>query len=292
MSGVPLGGATWAFRTPRLYRKTSGVYFVRVLFGPDHLDAAQHGQTKRELRTSLRTKDPRVARTLASYINAQLAQCADMTNRQALWPDISHTISTWTLPGGISCNGEEDRRSLTQFLRDHPGLERALAKHIERSSTPLATASAIAPLRPLHRRRSSRPRQTPTPIRAVAATAALLDALRSHLRPCLWLRRSMSEAIEKFRRSATRHRGQQPANPSRQRVPVDRLGRLHVPSPTYSGRRLLLARRQRPAPERLHQRTGEVARESSRKGQHQEQARAANDGGVGGTGGDPPPRSA
>ena len=196
MSGVP-SGVPHGVQDAALVPQTSGVYFVRVLFGPDHLDSARSGQTKRELRTSLRTKDPHVARTLASFINARLAQCADMTNRQALWPDISHTISTWTLPGGISCNGEEDRRSLTQFLRDHPGLERALAKHIERSSTQLATASAIAPLWP----------QTPGTQQAAPAGAHAVSSVvppAAHLAvpfppahlPLAPTR--MSEAIKKF----------------------------------------------------------------------------------------------
>jgi hypothetical protein len=109
------------YRTPRLCRKKTGVYFVRVLFDSNHLSASSNGPTKRESRTSLRTKDPFLARSLASWINARLAQCADMTTRQDQWPDIRHTLSAWTLPGGIMCNGEEDRR---------PGLEHGAAYQV------------------------------------------------------------------------------------------------------------------------------------------------------------------
>ena len=265
-------------RTPRLYRKTSGVYFVRVLFGPDHLDASQNGQTKRELRASLRTKDPFVARTLASYINAQLAQCADMTNRQALWPDISHTISSWTLPGGISCNGEEDRRSLTQFLRDHPGLERALAKHIERGTAPLVAAAAIGPPGPIARAdaavgpggRPSKPHCRRD--RGARDRGACDGLLPTAAPPCGSDKDDRGD--RKIRLSPTRHRRQHPAHSPGQGVPAARPGWLHVPNPTVGWKQLLPALDQRPAPERLHQQTGEVARKSSRQGQHQEPAGA------------------
>jgi len=130
------------FRTPRLYRKKTGIYFVRVLFEPLLVGETPNGRTKREIRASLRTKDPGLACTLASWINSRLAQCANMTKRQDLWPDIRHSIAAWTLPGGITCNGDEDRRNLTQFLRDHPDIEQAIVKGLEIQSS--SGQSAIA----------------------------------------------------------------------------------------------------------------------------------------------------
>ena len=115
-----------------------------------------------------------------------------MTNRHALWPDISHTISSWTLPGGISCHGEEDRRSLTQFLRDHPGLERALAKHIERGTTPLVAAAAIGPPGPIAAPTQQSAPADVLPNHTVAVTEApVIEALATasfHCRPSLRFR--------------------------------------------------------------------------------------------------------
>jgi len=80
-------------QAPRLYHKETGVLFVRVLVDPVHLGAAPktaERPNKRELKRSLRTKNPKVARSISSYLNA-LVECMacdyddDRARLQRLW---------------------------------------------------------------------------------------------------------------------------------------------------------------------------------------------------------------
>lgn len=92
-------------QAPRLYRKETGVFFVRVLVDPVHLGATPKTPkrpNKRELKRSLRTKNPKVARSISSYLNALVESVATEQREDVVNQFFAHTISTWTLPGAIS----------------------------------------------------------------------------------------------------------------------------------------------------------------------------------------------
>jgi hypothetical protein len=95
-------------RAPRSYRKNTGVYFVRVLIDPVHFDASAKRPKIRELRRSLGTRCPVVARRMSFELNA-LLEGATTVRREAIVNDFrARSTCGWTLPG-ISCNGEDDQ---------------------------------------------------------------------------------------------------------------------------------------------------------------------------------------
>ena len=132
-------------RPARLYQKKSGLYFVRVLLA----DSFDHSQ-KSECKRSLRTKDLTFARRMASVLNASL-EGAPMNGRVSIVNDFfHHTVSTWTLPGGISCDDDDDQARLERFLAKHPRIEKAVAKCIARTAAAPAHRAAAAPPVPAH----------------------------------------------------------------------------------------------------------------------------------------------
>lgn len=96
------------FSSPRLYRKKTGVYFVRVLLGKSVFPS--------ELRSSLRTKDPSQARRLVAVLNAFI-EGVSMPHRPSAFNDFRNTISTWTV-GNVSVADDDDQDRLGRFLAE------------------------------------------------------------------------------------------------------------------------------------------------------------------------------
>lgn len=96
------------FSSPRLYRKKTGVYFVRVLLGKSVFPS--------ELRRSLRTKDPSQARRLVAVLNAFI-EGVPMPHRPSAFNNFQSTISTWTV-GNVSVADDDDQDRLGRFLAE------------------------------------------------------------------------------------------------------------------------------------------------------------------------------
>lgn len=116
------------------------MYFIRVLIDPVHfvdLAPKPKRQNKRELRRSLGTKNPDIARRISFQLNA-LLEGAETSRRETIVDDFfAHSVCAWTLPGGVQANDPEDQRRLSQFLKDHPLIEHAIAARI--AGMPLST---------------------------------------------------------------------------------------------------------------------------------------------------------
>jgi len=105
-------------QAPRLYRKQTGVFFVRVLGDPGHFGPTPETperQNKRELKRSLRTKNPKLARSISSYLNALVESVPTEQREDVVDHFFAHTISTWTLPGGVSCDDDDDQDRLERL---------------------------------------------------------------------------------------------------------------------------------------------------------------------------------
>ena len=135
-------------QAPRLYRKETGVFFVRVLVDPVHLGSTPktaERPKKRELKRSLRTKNPKVARSISSYLNALVESVATEQREDVVNQFFAHTISTWTLPGGVSCDDDDDQARLERLFTKFPRIEKAVAKCIARAATAASDGTAAAP---------------------------------------------------------------------------------------------------------------------------------------------------
>ena len=132
-------------RAPRLYRKSTGVYFVRVLIDQDHFDASANRPKKRELRRSLGTKCPVVARRISFNLNALLEGVESNRRETIVTNYFAHSISAWTLPGGLSCDDDDDQARLERLFTKFPRIEKAVAKAIARAATAAPNGAARAP---------------------------------------------------------------------------------------------------------------------------------------------------
>ena len=130
-------------RPARLYQKKTGVFFIRILLATSKLARSEKGQTKGELRRSLGTKCVTTARSISSYMNALLERVPVEERPAIVAHHLPHAISTWTLPGGIQCNGDDDQRRLSEFLRAHPLIEQALAQRIANAPLPTPPAPQV-----------------------------------------------------------------------------------------------------------------------------------------------------
>lgn len=147
-------------RPARLYQKNSGVFYIQVLLGP----ALFRSESKR----SLNTKDLTTARKMSSGLNA-LVEGVHKNDRKALVDKFpQHTISPWTLPGGVQVNDDDDQRRVSAFLRAHPIIEQAIAQRILAAPRHTMIAPPTAP--PI-----AMPPQTPLVVQAqqIAAIAVL-----------------------------------------------------------------------------------------------------------------------
>ena len=150
-------------RPARLYQKSSGVFYVRILLGTTLF--------RSESKRSLHTKDLTTARKISSGLNA-LLEGAHMNDRKAVVDEfLKHTITHWTLPGGIQVTDDDDQRRLSAFLRAHPTIEQAIAQRILAAPWNTMIAPPAAP--PI-----AMPPQTPLLVQA--QQIAVIDALVPH----------------------------------------------------------------------------------------------------------------
>jgi integrase len=114
--------------TPRLYRKRCGTYFLRVILSTAASTSDGARRKRKEVRCSLRTKNPRRARAIAAWANARLELARSMSDRDDILKALGVEIRTWTIgPNGISAEGEDDTNNLLRVLNAHPTLPQALA---------------------------------------------------------------------------------------------------------------------------------------------------------------------
>ena len=142
------------FSSPRLYRKKTGVYFVRVLLGKSVFPS--------ELRSSLRTKDPSQARRLVAVLNAFI-EGVSMPHRPSAFNNFQNTISTWTV-GNVSVADDDDQDRLGRCLAE-------LDRRPTRKATFLdilgRTGNVVAAISGCHQ---------PAPIQLPTETAAAIQA--------------------------------------------------------------------------------------------------------------------
>lgn len=86
---------------------------------------------------------------------------------------LAHTVSTWTLPGGVHVSGDDDQRRLSAFLKAHPLIEQALAARVAGAPylppAPMPSADAASTSSPASGA-SSLWTAAPSPVRAVAGS--------------------------------------------------------------------------------------------------------------------------
>lgn len=131
-------------KTPRLYRKPSGTYFLRVLLRGNPSESSSICRKRRERRLSLYTADSSRARAIASWANARLEQARDMEERDKVLIALQG-VRTWTAgPNGFSAEGEEDSRNLHEFLTRQQQVRDCILEAMKAQAA-AATASADAP---------------------------------------------------------------------------------------------------------------------------------------------------
>ena len=126
-----------AARPSRLIRNRHGTYTLRWIVPVRCRDAAGG---PREVRFSLRTRDPVRARILALEFNLALERAALMSP-----PFDRGSLRTWTLtaPGvEVKVEGAEDREQFTQFLREHPDFRKALIEALRSGADRKQTVEA------------------------------------------------------------------------------------------------------------------------------------------------------
>ncbi|OYU43774.1 MAG: hypothetical protein CFE44_16545 [Burkholderiales bacterium PBB4] len=165
-------------RATRLYRKSSGVYWLRIVLprgittsrrsateasasntdptsprlisppgeqssctsGAAHCVAPQTPPNRLEIRRSLRTTSCKKATTLISIINAALTLAPPASWEMTVSKLLGDFGCGWTLPGGLSVNDDDDQRRLKQFFEDEPAFREAALKAVQQA------AMAAAPL--------------------------------------------------------------------------------------------------------------------------------------------------
>lgn len=116
-------GCHLAIRVPRLDRKPSGTFYLRILLGSQASTSGGECRKRAEVRRSLGTKDRDLAVAIASRVNALLKLARSMTDRKALLDALGGDIRTWTIgPDGITAEPGKDTDSLLQALRANPDL--------------------------------------------------------------------------------------------------------------------------------------------------------------------------
>jgi hypothetical protein len=173
-------------RATRLYRKSSGVYWLRIVLprgistsrrsaadglsittsaedsrlnsalgeqssctsGTANCAARQAPQNRLEIRRSLRTTSCKKATTLVSIINAALTLAPPERWETTVSKLLGDFGCGWTLPGGLSVNDDDDQRRLKQFFEEEPAFREAALKAVQQSAS-IASTSAIAHSAPL-----------------------------------------------------------------------------------------------------------------------------------------------
>jgi hypothetical protein len=166
-------------RASRLYRKRSGVYWLRIVLprgvttsrrsaaegtlattssDNSRLNSALGGQSsctsgaancvapqtppnRLEIRRSLRTTSCRKATTLISIINAALTLAPPERWEMTVSKLLGDFGCGWTLPGGLSASDDDDQRRLQRFFEEEPAFREAALKAVQQAAT---TAIAMA----------------------------------------------------------------------------------------------------------------------------------------------------
>lgn len=168
-------------RATRLYRKSSGVYWLRIVLprgistsrrsaadglslttsaedsrlnsalgeqtsctsGTANCAAREAPQNRLEIRRSLRTTSCKKATTLVSIINAALTLAPPERWETTVSKLLGDFGCGWTLPGGLSVNDDDDQRRLKQFFEEEPAFREAALKAVQQAAM---VASPIAHL--------------------------------------------------------------------------------------------------------------------------------------------------
>ena len=121
-----------ARRPARLARNRHGTFCLRWIVPACFRDATGK---PREVRVSLRTRDPLHARILAMEINLAYEKVLQMTSKI----DPRQLLGSWTLKAGdfdLTVNNEDDLASFNSFLSKHPDIRQAILKKIEHGMSP------------------------------------------------------------------------------------------------------------------------------------------------------------
>lgn len=171
-------------RATRLYRKPTGVYWLRIVLPPGviplrvanakpsqsphaedllppcgqssppgktaaatNLTAKKHPQSRHELRRSLTTTCSKKATTLVSIINAVLSVTPSSRWEQTMSGLLRDFGSSWTLPGGLSVSDDDDQRRLQIFFKENPAFRDAALQAVQQAATaaPLLGSPPQAP---------------------------------------------------------------------------------------------------------------------------------------------------
>lgn len=169
--------------TPRLYRKPSGTYFIRVLLqAPSDSTSTHAGRKRLEVRHSLRTKNPELARSIAAWVNAALAQCFDMPTRLRRWSEVLLQIRKWEIPGVIKIDGPEDQENFQKFCNDNPEFREAWLERVRRTDAKLGRQDPL--------------REHPAVLDRIRQMTAIIDSVRCDANVAN--RKRMSEALQLF----------------------------------------------------------------------------------------------
>jgi integrase len=110
-----------------LYRKRCGTYFLRVIVSAPASSSDGSGRQRKEVRYSLRTKDPSRARALAAWANARLELARDMNDRNDILNALGIRKMLTIEPNRITVENEQDVTNLLRIQAAHPKLLEAFA---------------------------------------------------------------------------------------------------------------------------------------------------------------------
>lgn len=113
--------------TPRLYRKRCGTYFLRVIVSAPVSSSDGTGRQRKEVRYSLRTKEPSHARAIAAWANARLELARDMNDRNDILNALGIRKMLTIEPNRITVENEQDVTNLLRIQAAHPKLLEAFA---------------------------------------------------------------------------------------------------------------------------------------------------------------------
>jgi hypothetical protein len=171
-------------RATRLYRKSTGVYWLRVVlprstthnppstsegpptttstdstrsncdpgelsscaFSAANCSARKHPKNRPELRRSLRTTNYQKATTLVSILNSVLTVTPTSEWESTVSKLLSDFASGWILPGGMSVKDRADQDLLLSFFKEDPAFREAALEAVRRAGWISAMPTQIMPI--------------------------------------------------------------------------------------------------------------------------------------------------
>lgn len=133
-----------AIKAPRRFRSRHGIYGVRFIVPK----RARVAVGKREIRVSLRTRDPELARQLALQLSLEFERNLRMASRKSSSPDASRVDWTMTFPNGATLEVKDaaDQERANQFLRANPSFAQALTQATTGAPAVPAAAEPLTPV--------------------------------------------------------------------------------------------------------------------------------------------------